>query len=134
MPIKIKSGHWYETRNMDVVKYERKNDSPTAAIYPHLVGGKTYTDTGRHYADGYPDDFDIVKDHGTTDPRPRKAPTKKVRKVRMWFLEYNSPAHGKVLYSYNIKCTAIAERDARGPRCGPIFSQIIEVPLQKKKA
>jgi len=133
MPIKLQPGHFYERRNMDVVKYDRKSKSGFADTYPHIVGGQTYTDTGRFYADGRLSFCDIVKDHGTTDPRklkkPRKKRVKKLCKVKMYFYRNTGPWEAS-------EDKGFAERQ-HFPEHGQISPRTISFPLprpKKKKA
>ena len=132
MPIQPKPGHWYETRRGEVVAYTGPNSAAYKDNYPHLVGGRSYTSEGLFVSRLYPCNAnDLVKDLGTTFPRPvkkpRKAPAKKFRKLRMWFY-YDSDGdlcglfRGRVF----VQC-------GNHERYGPIFSQIINVPIPSPK-
>jgi len=142
MPIQPKPGHYYETRTGEVVAYMGPSTSDLSGLYPHLVGQLTYTEDGFFLGPAAPDDNDLAKDLGTTDPRkpkrPRKAPAKKTRKVRVWFVEIAQRGRDEPrLHTRSTKDGAEGTRAssiAYGLVCGPIFSRVIEVPLQKKKA
>jgi len=82
-----------------------------------------------------------MEDLGTTFPRlqkPRKKATRKTRKVRMWFMRVGT--EGKICNNLSrdglrTMRRILMDADTDGHYVfGPIFSQIIEVPLQKKKA
>jgi len=140
MPITPKPGHWYETRRGDVVAYTRPSFYVTAISYPHIVGGLSYTADGHLISAEDPAHEDLVKDLGTTDPRqvqkPRKKATRKTRKVRMWFMQVGT--EGKICnnLSRDGLCTMrriLMDADTDGHYVfGPIFSQVIDVPVTKK--
>ena len=132
MPITPKPGHWYETRRGDVVAYTRPSFYVTAISYPHIVGGLSYTADGHLISAEDPAHEDLVKDLGTTDPRK----TKKACRVRMWFMRVGT--EGKI-------CNNLSRDGLRTMRgilmaadtdghyvFGPIFSQVIDVPVTKK--
>ena len=135
MTIQPQPGHWYERRDGEVVEYQCPNFGSRRDKYPHFVGCKAYTADGCYLdtPDG-PHQLDLVKDLGTTDPR--KAPAKKVRKVRMWFMEVGN--QGKICNNLSrdglrtVRRILLADTDSHYV-FGPIFSQIIEVPVTKKK-
>jgi len=132
MPIQPKPGHYYETRTGEVVAYMGPSTSDLSGLYPHLVGQLTYTEDGFFLGPAAPDDNDLAKDLGTTDPRklkkPRKAPAKKFRKVRMHFFR---DGDGELCAS-QWKTTAGFLHNASWGRS---FSQIVSEPVpQKKKA
>ena len=141
MSIRPEPGHWYERRDGKVVKYTGPSTYDLASLYPHLVGIQSYTKDGFFFGPGMPDGKDITKDLGTTDPRlkkPRKKPAKKVRKVRMWFMQIGT--EGKMCNNLSRDGLRTVRRILRADMdshyvFGPIFSQIIEVPvnLPKKK-
>jgi len=131
MPIKPKPGHWYLTRRGEAVAYSGPNSGGFANTYPHMVSHRPYTDDGRYV--NIPrtcHDNDVMVDIDTAFPRlqkPRKAPAKKFRKLRMWFY-YDSDGdlcglfRGRVF----VQCR-------NHERYGPIFSQIINVPIPSPK-
>ena len=131
MPIKPRPNHWYERQDGEVVQYDGPNGRPGGTRFPHRVGGHSYTDRGRYMAGRNPTSWDLVKDLGTTDPRlkkPRKAPAKKFRKVRMHFFR---DGDGELCAS-QWKTTAGFLHNASWGRS---FSQIVSEPVpQKKKA
>ena len=139
MPITPKPGHWYKRRDGEIVQYEGPNNSSGRTTFPHRVGSNTYTDTGRLFVRGDPHTCDLVKDHGTTDPRkpkkPRKAPAKKTRKVRMWFMQVGN--EGKICNNLSrdglrtVRRILLADTDSHYV-FGPIFSHVIDVPVTKK--
>ncbi len=70
--------------------------------------------------------------------KPRKAPAEKTRKVRMWFVEID-PRDGTEPWFYNrpTQDGAGGLRDATiasGLTCGPVFSQVINVPKEAPHA
>ena len=139
MPIQPKAGHWYETRGGEIAKYDGPTPGSGWKAFPHIVGGLYYTDAGRYHARDETDLRDLLKDLGTTDPRkpkkPRKAPAK-VRKVRMWLVGAFPGDDGDWFYVRATKKCAGELREGMvtaGIDCGPIFSQVIEVPVPVKK-
>ena len=136
MPIILKRRHWYKRKDGNIVQYDCPTPGRGPKYFPHRVGGLAYTNEGRYQGGNNPHRLDLVKDLGTTDPRlkkTRKAPAKKFRKVRMWCFERDSFISGKSIYAYDMKCTAIGQRNAMETRCGPIFSQMINVPIPSPK-
>jgi len=131
MPIKVKLGHYYERRDKGIAgPAERRKPWGLNEPYVWRLGMGTYTVRGELRKDGSESKFDLMKDLGTTDPRkpkkPRKAPAK-VRKVKMYFYRDND---GDLCGS---ESRFVAEGWNHSEH-GPVFVQIIEVPLQKKKA
>jgi len=130
MPIKPQPGHWYLTRRGEVVAYSGPNSGGFAKTYPHMVSHRPYTDDGRYvHIPRTCHDNDLVEDLGTTFPRlqkPRKAPAKKVRKVRMHFYR---DSDGE-LCATQWKDTAERHHHASWGRS---FSQIVSEPMPKRK-
>ena len=129
MPITPKPGHWYETRIGDIVAYVGRNPHSSAITRPHMVGFLSYTDDGCFVSLDSPEPEDLFKDLGTTDPRkpkkPRKAPAKKTRKVRMYFYRDSDAS---------VQATQWQDAAERyhNAQYGRRFSRIIEVPVTKK--
>ena len=131
-------GHFYRRHDGEIVGPATMDK---CREYEIQVGGHYYNGKHNGFRRGhYALRWTLLEDLGTTDPRlpkkPRKAPAKKVRKVRMYFFERHSAATGKSVYGYDMKRVAIGQRNAMETSCGPIFSQIINVPIPspKKKA
>ena len=140
MSIKPKPGHWYRRRCLDIVPYGCH--IPYGFMYPHSVGGETVTDQGFAIDKHNPHGCDLIEDLGTTDPRltkkPRNKTTKKVRKVRMWFVERRYYDSGKIyIDAYSTKSDLIHLIREFGDDVevsyGPIFSQFIDVPIHSNK-
>ena len=134
MSDQIKIGHFYRRHDGEIVG---PATTDKCREYEIEVGGHYYNGKHNGFRRGhYALRWTLLEDLGPVDPRlkkPRKAPAKKVRKVRMWCFERDSFISGKSIYAYDMKCTAIGQRNAMETRCGPIFSQIINVPTPSPK-
>ena len=137
MSIKPKPGHWYVRRCLDVVPYGCS--MPSRIMYPHSVGGKTVTDEGFVIDKNNPHGCDLIKDLGTTDPRLTKKPRKKAtKKVRIWFAEWRNCDTGKKYLDAHYRKSDLIHviglfDDGIDISYGPIFSQIISVPIHSNK-
>lgn len=138
MSVKPKPGHWYERKNGMIVKYERASN--VSCLFPHIVGGASYTKDGLFYGDHDPSRMDLIKDLGTTEPRGIKKPVKETRAVRIWIVEATMSGRPWRYYS-NTRNGARSTRRFLISRngdisdkliCGPVFSQIINVPIYPK--
>jgi len=133
MTVTPKRGHWYETRRGDVVAYTGSNFYSLAITHPHMVGFLPYTAEGYAFASSLPHKNDLVKDLGTSDPRPKKparkpaekpakVQPKKFRKVRMYFYRHG---HNNVSATDMPGVAAVMHR----PGASPIFDLVIDVPV-----
>ena len=139
MSDQIIPGHFYRRHDGEIVG---PATTDKCREYEIEVGGHYYNGKHNGFRRGhYALRWTLLEDLGTVDPRlakkPRKAPAKKFRKVRMWFVEV-VPRAGDVPWFY-VRCAKEGGEGTRqssiahGLVCGPLFSQIINVPIPSPK-